>query len=104
MLRVLDDDTPPPNLVNVTGECGTTTQWHLHGYDLEDGFRQGVTHAMSDGILTRHEEERLRTFRDNLAREDSSADSKTLATLDRASSGRIMMETRLAADLAQVQG
>ena len=32
---------------------------------------------MSDGILTRQEEERLRTFRDNLALEDSSADSKT---------------------------
>ena len=51
---------------------------------------------MSDGILTRHEEERLRTFRDNLALEDSSADSKTLTTLNRASSNRIMMETRLA--------
>ena len=33
---------------------------------LEEGFRQGVAQAMSDGILTRQEEERLRTFRDNL--------------------------------------
>ena len=33
---------------------------------------------MSNGILTRQEEERLRTFRDNLALENSSADSKTL--------------------------
>ena len=52
---------------------------------------------MSDGILTRQEEERLRSFRDNLALENSSADSKTLATLDRASSDRIMMGARLAA-------
>ena len=64
---------------------------------LEEGFRQGVTQAMSDGILTRQEEERLRTFRDSLALEDSAGDSKTLATLDRASSDRIMMEARLAA-------
>ena len=64
---------------------------------LEEGFRQGVTQAMSDGILTRQEEERLRTFRDSLALEDSSADSKTLATLDRASSDRLIMEARLAA-------
>ena len=64
---------------------------------LEEGFRQGVSQAMSDGILTRHEEERLRTFRDSLALEDSAGDSKTLATLDSASSDRIMMEARLAA-------
>ena len=64
---------------------------------LEEGFRQGVTQAMSDGILTRQEEERLRTFRDSLALEDNAADSKTLAALDRASSDRIMMEARLAA-------
>ena len=63
---------------------------------LEEGFRQGVTQAMSDGILTRQEEERLRDFRDNLALEEGSADSKTLATLDRASWDRIMMEARLA--------
>ena len=64
---------------------------------LEEGFRQGLAQAMSDGILTRQEEERLRTFRDNLALEDSTADSKTLATLDQASSDRLMMEARLAA-------
>ena len=64
---------------------------------LEEGFRQGVTQAMSDGILTRQEEERLRAFRDNLALEDSAADPKSLATLDRASSDRLIMEARLAA-------
>ena len=52
---------------------------------------------MSDGILTRQEEERLRTFRDNLALENSPADSKTMATLDQTSSDRIMMEARLGA-------
>ena len=40
---------------------------------LEEGFWQGVAQAMSDGILTRQEEERLRTFRDNLALENSSS-------------------------------
>ena len=64
---------------------------------LEEGFRQGVTQAMSDGILTRQEEERLRTFRDSLALEDNAADSKTLAALDRASSDRLIMEASLAA-------
>ena len=35
MLRNLDDDTPPPTSVNVTGEGGATAQWHLEEYDLE---------------------------------------------------------------------
>ena len=64
---------------------------------LEEGFRQGVAQAMSDGILTRQEEERLRTFRDNLALENIAGDSKTLATLDRASSDRLTMEAKLSA-------
>ena len=52
---------------------------------------------MSDGILTRQEEDHLRDFRDSLALENSGADSKTLTTLDRASSDRLIMEARLAA-------
>ena len=55
---------------------------------LEEGFRQGVAHAMSDGILTRDEEERLRTFRDRLALENSPADQGALAELDRGGPGR----------------
>ena len=51
---------------------------------LEEGFRQGVAHAMSDGILTRDEEERLRAFRDRLALESGAADQGLLAELDRA--------------------
>ena len=58
---------------------------------------EDIDRTLSDGILTRQEEERLRTFRDSLALEDSTGDSKTLATLDRASSDRIMMEAQLAA-------
>ena len=64
---------------------------------LEEGFRQGVAHAMSDGILTRDEEERLRTFRDRLALENSPADQGALAELDRAGADRVVMEARLAA-------
>ena len=73
---------------------------HATGQDieraLEEGWKQGVAHAMSDCIITR-EEERLRAFRDHLALEDSDADPKLLANLDRASTDRLMMEARLAA-------
>ena len=56
---------------------------------------------MSDGILTRQEEERLRTFRDNLALENSSADSKTLATLALCSMKGGTGKTTLALNLAE---
>ena len=55
---------------------------------LEEGFRQGVAQAMSDGIITRDEEERLRTFRDRLALENSVADPNSLAELDWTGPGR----------------
>ena len=35
MLQNLDDDTPPPNSVNPTGDGGATAQWHLQDFDLE---------------------------------------------------------------------
>ena len=46
---------------------------------LEEGFRQGIAQAMSDGIITHDEEERLRTFRDRLALENSAADPNSSA-------------------------
>ena len=52
---------------------------------------------MSHGILARHEAERLRTFRDRLALENSAADPNSLAELDRAGADRVVMEARLAA-------
>ena len=64
---------------------------------LEEGWKQGVAHAIADGIISRQEEEQLRAFRDSLALEDQTADPKDLGTLDRASTDRIMMEARLAA-------
>ena len=64
---------------------------------IADGWVQGVSHAMSDGILTRDEEERLRVFRDRLALENSAADQGALAELDRAGGDRVVMEARLAA-------
>ena len=64
---------------------------------LEEGFAQGVAQAMSDGIITRDEEERLRAFRDRLALENSAADQGALAELDRAGADRVVMEARLAA-------
>ena len=56
---------------------------------LEEGFRQGVTQAMSDGILTRQEEERLRTFGDSLALEDSAGDSSTPSSSQRTTAGTV---------------
>ena len=74
---------------------------HATGEDIEqaldEGWKQGVAHAMSDGIISRQEEEQLRAFRDSLALEDQTADPKDLGALDRASTDRIMMEARLAA-------
>ena len=34
---------------------------------LEEGWKRGVAYAMTDGIISRQEEERLRAFRDQLA-------------------------------------
>ena len=39
---------------------------------LEEGFQQGVAHAMSDGIISRQEEEQLRAFRDSLVHQSGS--------------------------------
>ena len=58
---------------------------------------QAADKAMSDDILTREEEERLRTFRDSLALENSAADPHAIKTLNQASSDRIMTEARQAA-------
>ena len=52
---------------------------------------------MSDGIITRDEEERLRAFRDRLALENSAADQGALAELNRAGADRVILEARLAA-------
>ena len=64
---------------------------------LEEGFRQGVAQAMSDGILTRDEETNLRDFRDRLALENSAADQGALAQLDRSGADRVVMQSQLAA-------
>ena len=74
---------------------------HATGEDidraLEEGWKQGVAQAMTDGIITRDEEERLRAFRDHLALENRAADPGSLAELDRAGANRVMLEARLAA-------
>ena len=52
---------------------------------------------MSDGIISREEEERLRAFRDHLILEDNAADADAIWNLDQASGQRLMLEARLAA-------
>ena len=74
---------------------------HATGEDieraLEEGWKQGVAQAMTDGMITRDEEERLRAFRDRLALQNSAADQGVLAELDRAGANRVVLEARLAA-------
>ena len=64
---------------------------------LEEGWNQGVAHAMTDATITREEEDRLRAFRDTLALETEKADPKALEHLERALSDRLILEARLAA-------
>ena len=64
---------------------------------LEEGWKQGITHAMADGVLTQDEESRLREFRDRLALADSGADRKTAEELERAATDQLLLDARLAA-------
>ena len=46
----------------------------------EEGWKQEVSHAMADGILTQAEEPRLREFRDRLALDSFADDSVQLTS------------------------
>ena len=50
---------------------------------LEEGWKQGVSHAMADGIVSQSEEARLREFRDRLALDDGAEDQKATTLLER---------------------
>ena len=69
---------------------------------LEEGWRQGVTHSMADGILTQAEETLLREFRDRLAMGSAGIDRKAAEQLERASTDRLMLDARL--DAIAVEG
>ena len=56
-----------------------------------------MAQAMSDGIMTREEEEHLRAFRDHLALEDNAADQDAIWDLEQASGHRLMMAASQAA-------
>ena len=64
---------------------------------LEEGWKQGVSHSMADGILTQQEETLLRQFRDRLALDSEGIDRKAAAELEKASTDRLMLDARLAA-------
>ena len=68
---------------------------------LEEGWKQGVSHAMADGSVTQAEESRLREFRDKLALDTSAADTSAAAQLERASTDRLVSAARLAAITTQ---
>ena len=46
---------------------------------MEEGWKQGISHAMADGIVTQSEESRLREFRDRLALDAGAADPKAIS-------------------------
>ena len=64
---------------------------------IADGWVQGVSHALSDGILTHEEEDNLRTFRERLVTGDLPTIAQGSATLDRATRDRISAQGRRAA-------
>ena len=69
------------------------------GQALSEGFAQSVAHALQDGIMTRDEEQRLRTFRDQLALHEHQAS----LDLERAAGERLTREAQLAAISPQDQ-
>ena len=92
----LQRGNPPAQSPRAIAERSHATDEDVEG-TLEEGFAQGVAQAMTDGIITRDEEERLRAFRDRLALENSAADQGAMCELDRAGADRVMLEARLAA-------
>ena len=63
----------------------------------KEGWKGGIDHAMTDGILTQTEEASLREFRDRLALADSGSDQKATAQLEKASTDRLMLDASLVA-------
>ena len=64
---------------------------------IADDWVQGVSHALSDGILTQEEEDNLRTFRERLVTGELAVIAQGSATLDRAIQDRIRTQARRAA-------
>ena len=70
---------------------------HATGEDIDRALEEGGRQALTDGIMTREDEERLRAFRDHLALRDNAADQDAIWDLEQASGHRLMIEARLAA-------
>ena len=64
---------------------------------FEEGWKRGVSHAIADGIITQAEKAKLREFRDQTTLASTTADPKAAAQLGWASTGRLMLDARLAA-------
>ena len=64
---------------------------------LEEGWKQGVHHAMADGIMIQAEETSLREFRDRLALAEAGADQQATAQLEKASKDRLTLDARVGA-------
>ena len=76
--HVFDEKTLRLTLAEITRQSygdGTTVNGAL-----EEGWKQGVTGTMADGILTQQEEALLRDFRDRLGLDSNAVDSVQLTT------------------------
>ena len=62
---------------------------------IAEGWHRAIRESLSDGILSRQEESRLREFRDRLAIDESRNDGAEV--LDVAARDRVMLDARLAA-------
>ena len=56
-----------------------------------------MAQTMTDGIINRYEEDRLRTSRDHIALQEQHAHPGSLAELDRAGADRVLLEAGQAA-------
>ena len=80
------------DIANRSYGTGTTIN-----HALEEGWKQGVGHAMADGVITQTEETNLHQFRDRLALDHSQADPDAAAQLGQAATNRLTLDARLAA-------
>ena len=61
---------------------------------IADGWAQGVSHALSHGVLTREEETQMRDFRDRLALEEHPALREAFGKLLQGARDRLLREAR----------
>ena len=67
---------------------------------LEEGWKRGVAHAMTDGIPTQAEEAEIREFRDRLPLDSAPADPEAAEQLVRAATDRLILTALTVDDIS----